>query len=282
MMSNLEVVKPIVVNCIEFYVSTNGKHTGVSVSGLAKLSGLASVNTLRTLLKSLDGHPGYTSKQPPKQLESLRGQVFSTLLKGDQVGTMDVEIVDSNAAAKIITYYAYVSKSANDVAKFSLEKFTAIGIDAWIKQVVGYTEPQVNNPVQAPDLTPLLQNILSELQATRQVRMSYYNIKDTVKYQPGLNDIISSYEQGYLLADGQQFTLQTWLKAKGVSLSHSVMTRLGSLVGRTYEVHHRRPAPKMCGSLLGNRHCGLVNVYTAEDIPLLESALKTCLSGAVA
>lgn len=90
---------------------------------------------------------------------------------------------------------------------------------------------------------------------------------------------MSTYEQWHLLTDGQQFTLQTWLRAKGLVLSHSMMVKFGLLVGQTYHAHRRRPAPKMRGDLLGNKGFGLVNVYSTEDLPILESVLKTCIIG---
>lgn len=181
--------------------------------GLSVFTGVA-MNSIVVLLETYDNY----NKLPSEALETLRGEGLKTTtvpashIEGGR--GKDTKFIPAELCEAITYHYAFESKRVSDKvkdhARKSYRKFAAIGIKTWILQVPGF-QP---TPVQTPDLMPLLTNILSELQATRQMRMSYYNIKDTVRYQPGLNDIISSYAQGYLLTDSQQFTLQTWLKAR--------------------------------------------------------------------
>lgn len=271
-MSNLEVVKPVVVDGIEFYVSASGKETGVSVSGLTRLCGLESVNTMRTLLKSLDGHSGYTSKQPPQQLEALRGKVFSRLLKGEQEGSKDVEVVYSGAAAEIIAYYAYESRSANKTAKFSLKKFTQIGIDTWIKQVVGYAESASDDK-----LLGLMQELMSEVRELRSDVKELRDFKKATVELPGLQAQFEGYAKQENILDSAPFALDDWLKGKGLTLDIGKKCSLGRMVADIYKINRQELPKKKKAYELGRKGRGWVTVYTAADTPMLETALQKLL-----
>ena len=276
-MSNLQLRKEV-RDGVEFFVSNDGEQVGMSALGVATLSGVSSAS-IDALVKAF-GIPG---KLPSEALEEARNHHTATGLTIQAVpnpnGGKPVSFIPAEICADLIHYYAFeatrISPEVKAKAKYAYRQFAAIGIKTWILQITGFKSSKGN------DLVPVLQNILAEMREIRQLKLRYIHIKDTVKDQPGLDEILEEYEQGHLITDGQYYTLQTWLKAKGEHLDHSEMTRLGILVGTTYKAHHRRPAPKMRGDLLGNRSDGKVNVYTAEDIPLLESALKTfraCMS----
>lgn len=277
-MSNLQLRKEV-RDGIEFFVSNDGDEAGMSQLGLSVFTGVAE-STLRALVTSYSN----SGKLPSETLEAARD-------KGLQIADVPglpgkpVKFIPAELCEAMTFYYAFEAKrvtaEAQAKARFSYRKFAAIGIKTWILQVTGYKPNSSTATFESNQgqLVEALQYIVAEMKDLRQQRVCYYNIKDSIQHQPGLNEIVSTYEQGHLLSDGRQFTLQTWLSAKGIVLSQGMMTKLGLLVGQTYRAHHRKPAPKMCGSTLGNRNCGLVNVYTTEDIPLLESALRTCLNG---
>lgn len=121
---------PRVVDEIEFYISDDGKHLGMSISGLAKLCGIGRPG-LSDTLNRLSDPPSTVSKSSPKSLESLRGKVFNLSV----VGVNGAKIIPSQVCARIIRYYAYESSVQNDVAKFSFEKFADMGMDLWIKLI---------------------------------------------------------------------------------------------------------------------------------------------------
>ena len=78
------------------------------------------------------------TKDAPECLKEHQGKVFETELKGDSGQGVLANIVNSDAAAAIIEYYAYESKAANETAKKSFRAFAKLGIERWIKDLTGY------------------------------------------------------------------------------------------------------------------------------------------------
>ena len=118
------------VDSVEFFVETLTGKTGISISGLGRLSGV-SKQAISDLRKTL------SSKAPSLWLEPLIGMDL-TLTSGyssTDPKTRNVTIIKSIACALIITHYAFAGRKT---AQLALIKFNAIGIDTWIKEVVGY------------------------------------------------------------------------------------------------------------------------------------------------
>lgn len=278
-MSNLQLRKEV-RDGIEFFVSVDSEVAGISQMGLATFNGVG----MTAIKKVLDAYINFT-KLPSETIEAARSKGLTIYTIPNPNYGKDVRFIPAELCEAVTFYYAFesehISKDARDHARKSYRKFAAIGIKTWILQVTGYHLAPTTDPVldseAVRELGTVLKHLLGEVKELRQRGEKYYNIKDSIQHQPGLNEIVSTYEQGHLLSDGQQFTLQTWLRAKGLVLSHGMMVKFGLLVGQTYHAHHRRPAPKMRGDLLGNKGFGLVNVYSTEDLPILESVLKTCI-----
>lgn len=120
------------VDSVEFFVCLLTKRTGISISGLGRLCGV-SKQAISDLRKAL------SSRAASEWLEPLVG-IDLTLARGyssPDPKTRNVTILKSLACALIITHYAFTGRKT---AQLSLVKFNAIGIDTWIKQVVGYND----------------------------------------------------------------------------------------------------------------------------------------------
>ena len=86
---SVELVKPQVIDGIEFYVSNDGKSTGVSISGVSRLCGVAR-QTIQGVMSA--------GKLPGKSLEGSDSLGFSTQLEGSD----GAKIINSEAVVKII------------------------------------------------------------------------------------------------------------------------------------------------------------------------------------
>jgi hypothetical protein len=143
------------VDGVEFFVNTQTRETGMSVSGLARLCGV-SQQAVSKLLKVV------TTKPPSKWLESLAGKglTLTTKISSGHQKLRKATIVKSFACAAIIQHYAYLG---SEIAQFSLAKFSAMGIEAWICETSGVRiEPQPSHvePQQASTLDPSIQSII--------------------------------------------------------------------------------------------------------------------------
>ena len=129
------------VNSVEFFVCLLTSKTGISISGLARLCGV-SKQAISDLRKAL------SSRAASKWLNPLVGKelTLSTNYSSPDPKTRNVTIVESFACSLIITHYAFAGR---ETAQLALTKFNAIGIDCWIKQVVGYKDsPDRKTPKQ--------------------------------------------------------------------------------------------------------------------------------------
>lgn len=225
-MSNL--IKPQTIDGIEFYVSSDGTQTGVSIAGLARLCGVSYGTMHKTLLNLQKPAIAY---EPPKSLEPLLGEVFHLSLEGEKGAT----IVKDSAAARIVRYYAYDSKAANTTAQFSLDKFLEKGFNTWVKEVVGYNESG-----DIVGLMSTMQEVLGELKELRIETKEYKSIKKTSETtMPGLDALMKelAYPDKTLAPGEKKVNLAEWLQeSKGiVDMEKSAKFRFAYLVSATYK-----------------------------------------------
>lgn len=138
-MSDIILASPSVIDSIEFYVSYEPLFRGLSVTGLSKLCGIDKT-TISPMLNALDKGDG---KNAPNNLKPLQGNVFVPMA----IGTNGARIVTSKSASRIIRYYAYESKAANDIAKVAYDKFAEMGVDSWIDDITGNKLEKILNLV---------------------------------------------------------------------------------------------------------------------------------------
>jgi len=112
---------------IEFFTDTTTKQSGISISGLALLCGV-NQSTITRLLDNL------MHKTPSKWLQPLVGKDLTLCTARKQGG--QVKVISAFACSKVIQHYAF---QGVEVAQYSLDKFSEIGINTWIQ---GITKPQ--------------------------------------------------------------------------------------------------------------------------------------------
>lgn len=103
----------------------------MSQTGLAKLCGV----TKQAISKLLSSMSTFDDENPLKAIldEALHLTTWKTE-KG-----REIKIIRSTACVKIIRYY---DRQGNKIAQQTLDKFAAMGIDAWIQGITGWKSPR--------------------------------------------------------------------------------------------------------------------------------------------
>lgn len=194
------------------------------------------------------------------------------------------------AAAEVIIHYAYESKAANDVARRSLQQFTALGMDNWmrsqIKKITASKEALVahlngvfqNSPDSAAkanevaeavekeilDAVKELKKELEELQAS--VRQT--NEQQETRQQQYLNKVLDATTTAKPDQKQEYCKVSEYLSKKGVVMSRQELVKFSYLVAATYRAVIKKE-PKKIQSRTGNG----VNVYSTAELPILDMAL---------
>lgn len=214
---------------ITFYISNDGKQTGVSISGLERLLGLTDNGTLFSgKNKLLDDCQNNTLRETiPESLQPIWGKVFNP----SAVGLDGAKIINSEAMVGIIEYYAF--EKNNQIAKHSYRAFAKIGADNWIKQTVSYT---VNE--KQDEMLNMLRLLHQDMQIVK-TKVDKLERLDgiTVTLYPGakhINDGLASTNQ-LMLMDNCLYSGKDWLTSKGVKLTRGGYISFGHLVAQTYK-----------------------------------------------
>jgi|SanBayMetagenome_1026888.scaffolds.fasta_scaffold00372_5 hypothetical protein len=216
---------------ITFYISNDGKQTGISIVGLERLLGLDPRSCLFTKSQnkllwrmSIGDDPLETD---PECLKPLWGKVFEPTA----VGSDGARIVRSQTMVAIIEYYAFDRN--NPVAKHSFRAFANIGVDNWIKQTVNYTVDEKQN-----EMLNMLRQLHQDMQIVKTKVEKLERLDGiTVTLYPGakhINDGLSSTNQ-LMLMDDRLYSAKDWLASKGVKLTHGGYISFGHLVAQTYK-----------------------------------------------
>jgi hypothetical protein len=144
---NSNPINPQMVDGIELYATDS--ESGMSQRGLARFCGVHQTTIQALLVNIGDG------QNVPKMLQSLIGQELYVTGKFEN----GAKVVRSGVCAAICQYYAFESKSANETARFSLQKFSSKGIDSWIRDVTGHSKTPVLSPLESA------QQMIIDLQA---------------------------------------------------------------------------------------------------------------------
>jgi len=270
---SIEIIKPVIVNNVEFYISSNGMQSGISQSGLSRLCGIS-----ETAIRNIINQP--RSKTPSKVLESFVGNIFHLELGSDQ----GAKIITTEAATEIVFYYAFDSKMANDMAKFSAREFAKQGMHNWIKQVTGFSATN-NNQALTTTLNELYHNVNILTQEMREWR-TVRRVADAS--MEGINILIEeinrSEEHKEPVINTRTYTLVEWLEEeKGIAgMSHGNKTKLGRATSETYK-SLRQYKPSRTTRMVRSRRTNCwtpnkTNGYTQDDFPILEVAYNEFLS----
>lgn len=259
-------------NGIEFYVSNDGKTTGMSVRGLARCCGVSSSS-----ITAIVGNDGVIGKTLPQWLESYTGQVF----EGDRRDGLPL-IISSKVCARIINYYAYESKNAkNETARKTAETFVVIGIDNWIKDLAGFKQ-EITDEKRLTQAINVLVNTVGELkievEELKPIVKKYNNLKNgvTVKF-PGVETIVNDLEGVTCLPnadDMENATLSEWLATKNVTLDKSGLNKLGRTVAATFRSCKLEEPKKANRKKPNGKWSNNVIIYNREHFPILEMAFN--------
>lgn len=273
-MSQIEVVAPIEHDGIEFYVSSDGKESGMSVRGLSRFIGIDH-KTLTKLLTTKLETVGDTKLC--ELLKPFVGKAFAENLVGDNFGT-SAKIIPAKTCEAIIFYYAFESKRLSEEVKQNAtnayRKFAQYGLHQWICNAVGVIEKKDDN-----ELLNLVKEVLVEVKELRQVATEYKVIREkTITYLPGADDLLDELKEGKCLPsiDGST-SLEGWLFEKGVQLSEKQFRRLAHIVCDTYRSLTKRDPEKAHCKVNGKVKYN-VSVFKPEHYAILQIGLNKLLA----
>lgn len=267
MTQDLVQVNPVTVDEIEFYVSFDGKYTGMSQRGLARLCGVEE-STIRRLISKLG-----TAQINTKTLQNLTG-------KDSWVRTSSpnqAEVIPSKVCASVIAYYAFESKAANDTAKYSLAKFSVTGIDSWIKDITGYADKS-----EELALLDSIKEVLKEVKELKQTTVKYENIrgKTTVVF-PNLDTMLDelALEENLILENNNgEMTATEWLATKGITLDKSKRHKFAGMLAETYKSMTKKEPKKVVRTGKDGKKNNGVSVYQFDELPILQLCLNKLLA----
>lgn len=257
------------VDGMEFYVSIDGKQSGMSESGLARLCGVNRF-AIRLLIKKI-AEPG--NKELPRTLESFTGK---TLELQETVNKDQAKILSSDLCAAIVEYYAFESKALNDTAKFSFRKFASKGINSWIKEITGYREDQIP---ESKEILSILREVLDKVDSLEKDSKEYRNLRGrSVQVFPALSKTLDDFAvEGESLPEEnpQNYTITEWvsLTKRGVSLDNSSKHKLALLTSETYKsVTGSEPKKEHRQDKITKKRNNSVSVYSYAEFPILQLA----------
>jgi hypothetical protein len=265
---NSNPIKPQIVDGIELYATDS--ECGMSQAGLARFCGV-SQQTINALLTNMA-----TGKAPSKSLNRFAGQDLYLQSGGEN----NAKIIRSEVCAAICEYYAFESKSANETARFSLRKFSAMGISSWIRDVTGHSLKPVLSPLEAA------QQMVIDLQAQLIIKseetatMAKFiegaeglkEIFEGTDYDPEVLSLPAGIEQDgerwYTARQYLEIMQEEFLDLK-IRNQKRLYFKFTGLIAHFYRVYN-----------LGDQHKidlgtgAPVNVYSTRDFPLLAVAWK--------
>ncbi len=254
-MSNIELVKPSVVDGVEFYVSKSGDESGVSQNGLARLCGVSS-GTMSGFISALENDPN--------RLKLNGHGIFSARMSGENGGN-SAKIINSETAVKIIEYYAFESRAKSEVAMFSFRKFAKMGFDSWVKSITGYAQSQDTQSVLSA-----IQQVLQQLTEMKVEVKEYRDIRGvTTTVYVNLDQMLTDLPKQKSLPSKDLTTVKEWLQMKGITLEVNKLKSFGRQVSDTYKsTVGRKPSHKI--SYIDGRWKNIGKGYPVDVFPMIE------------
>jgi hypothetical protein len=278
-----ELVSPVLIDDIEFYISADGNESGMSISGLARLIGKTESSLRQGLISALDkssrledGRISVSgSFEIPQSLEPFVGNVFSLR------GVRGAKVISSVICSEIIRHFAFEEKL--ETALFAYKKFATIGLHQWIKQATHSIETKNDSQLLAT-----MQEILSEVRDLKDISKRYTAIREkTSTYMAGTDELLNLLEDNTgllpqasdgLFEDGKM-SLEAWLyyKKDGLVLPRPLFRRLANIVAETYRSLVKDDPEKRHSVVAGVKKYN-VSVYSEIHFPILQIALNKVLA----
>lgn len=271
MSTSKQITEPLNVNGVEFYISSDGKDTGISQSGLARLCDVPE-QTLRALIESIKNR----TVTDPKLATIESYEIYHDHLKSKQ----QAKILKTSFVSKVIWYYAYDANQTKAIAIQSYDRFVVHGLDRWIQTIAGFDSPEPE-PVNATSKA-----ILDQLKAMQKTLEYTEGFRRAVPDLPGLRMMTDGYKetsQKRLKAMSEPLTFTEWLMqcqpeiyeqyGDDLSFKH----RLANKIKETYGSMNLGEPEKIQRRGVKKQLKSAVAVYPPEHFSILDTALAATL-----
>jgi hypothetical protein len=256
-MNEANLATPITVNGLEYYITADGTQSGMSLSALSRMCGVANHTIARTIerVKTAGQITQYNSLKP------LQGKDIWL----DSPALNNARVLKSEYCACVISYFATEYVKPTVEAREVLTKFAAVGLHVFILNETGFKLPSA-----------MTQSDAFEQMVT--MARSFHTLEVSTEQMPGLKAINHSLATPVKRPrHPEMLTLAEYLLTKDIILGRSEMSKLSNIVAATYKAHRQHePISKQVAyiSPTGKKACGITNIYAAEDFPIIDSTLK--------
>ena len=261
---SVELVKPQVIDGIEFYVSNDAEQVGVSVTGVATLSGVShqAMSNLIATKSRLEALGLNDSNVFHSQLTSENGRAT---------------IITSEAAVKIIEYYAFESRNPSKTAQFSFRKFASMGFDSWVKSITGHAQSQDTQSI----LTAIQEVLTNQAEMKQEIQELKIEVKEyrdirgvtTVVYA-NLDQMLNSLPNSRkALPSSELTTCKEWLSDKGITLDLPRLSSFGRQVADTYKSMTGCKPPNK-NTLVNGKWVNIGKGYKQEHFTMIDTVWR--------
>lgn len=276
-------------NGIEFYTVESTGESGISQSGLAKLSGVVD-STVSNFAKTLSNSESLDSSKvlPRTVFEKFTLSIFDkkAVVNGKNAGNL--KVYKSDFCVQAISYFASKGKKE---ALFSMTKFAKLGFDTWVQQITGWKPPQTiapSIPQIEPELTPR-----SAVQLIRDAialgdKLGGFNKEEQAMVRSQLAKAIRSVRISKAVEEvpvkdpapvGYQlpayFTISERAYFLGHKLTNSQAISAGKFAARMYREERGKDPYKSKARLNKVNGFQTVNVYLSKDVHITDLAIDS-------
>lgn len=230
---------------VQFYVSDDGNTIGMSQQGLSKFCGI-SPNTVSSLMGQFSLNP-------------LQVNAFAVSAQGKNNMT-PAKLISAEDCVKIIEYMAFDSRNKSDTALYAYRRFAAIGFKTWVKQVVGFREPELEAPKTMREIVELGRIAIRLFEAT----------EDMPGLQMQLEDL------GVSVDDGSRKSASEFAEVIiGRQLTKSEKHKISLQVAQTYRNHYSTEPDQINAVMIkpSGKTYHKVFGYSETDRKLIEATL---------
>ena len=262
-------------NGINFYVSTDGKESGMSQRGLSKLCGINQRSISRLLKLVGQGEQEDVSKIPERLIPHSK-----TAVTLEHTSHAVANFIPSRFCSDIIKYYAFDLK--NEVALYSCEKFMDVGLDVWIKQVVGFSEDSKSLAL-LESINSTMGKLMVKVERLEEIEVrteGYRRATITLPLLERWMNALSDEAAAKILEPAEElYTVKEALDKMfpGLILDKTSMKKLALKVGQTITALSDRPNLKK-KTLNGKGYFMEVNAYSEVQLPLIRLCYLSIIS----
>jgi hypothetical protein len=271
-MATLEIVKPVIQDDVEFYISEDGNKRGISQTGCARLCGVNEVK-IRRVIASL------SERSSLNEAMSLQGLSILDPLRGaslylDLTSNQQAKVLDHKVVAILVNYFAF--EKHNTVAKYSVQKFSSMGIYNWIASVTGYDKSGGSGDIDLlASINLKMGKMMTKLEKLEQIESETVGYrKATVKMpilEKWMKELDAESKRQLLASCETHYTIKEALTElfPGTTMSKTVHRMIALKVGQIINGLTGEAVPKK-NTPNGRGFSMKVNSYTSAQLPLIK------------